>query len=79
MVNQLLAFARKSDGAFTSTDINLRVREIATMLRPAMPQNITFELKLADGLPEIHADQGQVERCHRQPLHQRARLHAPRR
>jgi len=62
MIGQLLAFARKSDGAFTSTDVNQRVREIASMLRPAMPPNIAFELQLEDGLPEIHADQGQVER-----------------
>jgi two-component system, cell cycle sensor histidine kinase and response regulator CckA len=62
LVNQLLAFARKSDGAFTSTALNHRVAEIASMLRPAFSQNITFELQLEDGLPEIHADPGQVER-----------------
>ena len=62
MISQLLAFARKSDGAFTSTDVNQRVREIASMLRPAMPPNIAFELRLEENLPEIHADQGQVER-----------------
>ncbi len=63
MVNQLLAFARKSEGSFTSTDMNVRVREITSMLRPAMPQNIAFELQIDDTLPEIHADQGQVERA----------------
>lgn len=62
LVSQLLAFARKSDGAFISTDINQRVREIVAMLKEAMPRNITFELKLDERLPEIHADPGQVER-----------------
>jgi two-component system cell cycle sensor histidine kinase/response regulator CckA len=62
LVSQLLAFARKSDGAFTSTALNHRVREIASMLRPAMPQEVAFELHLEEGLPEIHADPGQVER-----------------
>jgi signal transduction histidine kinase len=62
MVHQLLAFARKSEGAFTSTALNHRVREITMMLHPAMPPNVTFELRLEEGLPEIHADQGQVER-----------------
>jgi signal transduction histidine kinase len=62
LVDQLLAFARKSGGAFTSTPLNHRVREIASMLRPALPQNIAFELQLEEGLPEIHADPGQVER-----------------
>jgi two-component system, cell cycle sensor histidine kinase and response regulator CckA len=62
LVNQLLAFARKSEGSFTSTQINQRIREIVSMLRPAMAQNIAFELQLEEGLPEIHADPGQVER-----------------
>ena len=62
LVNQLMAFARKSEGAFTSTKLNHRVAEIAGMLRPALPRNIDFELKLEEGLPEIHADPGQVER-----------------
>jgi signal transduction histidine kinase len=62
LVNQLLAFARKSEGSFTSTAINHRVWEVASMLRPALPQNIVFELQLEEGLPEIHADPGQVER-----------------
>jgi len=62
MVNQLLAFARKSEGAFTSTAVNQRVKEIVMMLRPAMPAGIDFELQVEEDLPEIHADQGQVER-----------------
>jgi signal transduction histidine kinase len=62
LVNQLLAFARKSDGDFTSTALNQRVREIASMLRPALPQNIAFELRLEEDLPEVCADPGQVER-----------------
>jgi len=62
LVSQLLAFARKSDGSFTSTAINQRVREVAMMLRPTMPPNITIELELEEGLPEIHADAGQIER-----------------
>jgi two-component system cell cycle sensor histidine kinase/response regulator CckA len=62
LVGQLLAFARKSDGSFASTDLNQRIREVASMLRPALPSNIVFELQLEDGLPEIHADAGQVER-----------------
>ena len=62
LVNQLLAFARKSEGSFTSTALNHRVQEVASMLRPALPPNIAFELQLEEGLPEIRADPGQVER-----------------
>jgi two-component system, cell cycle sensor histidine kinase and response regulator CckA len=62
LVTQLLAFARKTDGAFTATALNHRVEEIASMLKPSLPQNIAFELQLEEGLPEIFADPGQVER-----------------
>jgi two-component system cell cycle sensor histidine kinase/response regulator CckA len=62
LVGQLLAFARKSEGTFSSTSINQRVQEVAAMLRPALPQNIVFESHLDESLPEISADAGQVER-----------------
>jgi signal transduction histidine kinase len=62
LVSQLLAFARKSDGAFTSTSLNHYVSEMADLLRPALSRNIVVELQLADDLPDIHADPGQVER-----------------
>lgn len=62
LVGQLLAFARKSEGAFTATDINGCVREIVTMLREAISRNITFDLQLEEGLPEIFADPGQLDR-----------------
>ncbi len=71
LVSQLLAFARKSDGAFTATSINHRVTEITSMLREAMPRNIAFDIQLDENLPEIHADPGQVERGHHQPRHER--------
>jgi signal transduction histidine kinase len=62
LVSQLLAFARKSDGAFTSTSLNVHVAEIAGLLPPALPRNVAVDLLLADDLPDIHADPGQVER-----------------
>ena len=62
LIKQLLAFARKSDGSFTSTNINHRVEEIVAMLREAFPRNVTFEMNLDRDLPSILADPGQVER-----------------
>lgn len=62
LVGQLLAFARKSESTFTSTDINQQVRGIVSMLKEAMPRNIAFQLQLEESLPEIHADPGQLER-----------------
>ena len=62
LVNQLLAFARKTEGSFAYTALNERIQEVVAMLRPALPQNIAFELHLEENLPEIYADAGQVER-----------------
>ncbi|HUB67448.1 MAG TPA: response regulator [Candidatus Methylacidiphilales bacterium] len=61
LVEQLLAFVRKSEGSFTSVNINQQVREIVTMLRQAFPNNITFQTELDAQLPEILADPGQLE------------------
>jgi CheY-like chemotaxis protein len=63
LVRQLLAFAPKSEAGFTSTDINRHVRDIASMPKPALSQNISFNLQLEKELPEIHADPRQVERA----------------
>ena len=62
LVNQLLAFARKSDGTFTATKVNQLIRSLAVMLRETMSRNILFEFQLDDTLPEILADAGQIER-----------------
>jgi len=62
LVKQLLAFARKSDGSFTSTNINRHIREITDMLRRTVPKNIAFEFQLDPDIPNILADPGQVER-----------------
>lgn len=62
LISQLMAFARKSDGSFTSVNLNERLRDITSMLREAMSRNIVFELQLDETLPEVHADPGQVDR-----------------
>jgi signal transduction histidine kinase len=62
LVKQLLAFARKSDGSFTSVNVNQQVKEIVAMLREAFPRNLAFGLELDPQLPEILADPGQLER-----------------
>lgn len=62
LVNQMLAFARKSEGTFAHTDVNQLIRHVAAMLKEAMPRNIGFELQLDESLPEILSDSGQLER-----------------
>jgi signal transduction histidine kinase len=63
LVNQLLAFARRNEGAFISTSLSSPAREVAAMLRPAFPSNVIFEFQLEENLPEITADAGQIERA----------------
>jgi two-component system, cell cycle sensor histidine kinase and response regulator CckA len=62
LVNQMLAFARKSEGTFAYTDVNLLLQHVAAMLKEAMPRNISFEFQLDGTLPEILGDSGQIER-----------------
>jgi len=62
LLQELLVFARKTDAHLTSLDITARIMETAEMLRPALPQNMELVLKLADGLPTIFADPGQLDR-----------------
>jgi len=62
LVSQVLAFSRKTDGAFTPTPLNERVREIAPMLQSMLPAEISLEYQLGENLPEIYTDHGQIER-----------------
>jgi signal transduction histidine kinase len=62
LVKQILAFARKSDGTFTMTDINRLIHDLVSMLREAMSRNITFQFELDEHLPHIVADAAQIER-----------------
>jgi two-component system cell cycle sensor histidine kinase/response regulator CckA len=62
LVSELMAFARRTDSKFSSMSINHRVRETVEMLRPTMPPNIVMELELAEGLPNMNADGGQIDR-----------------
>jgi two-component system CheB/CheR fusion protein len=63
VVRQLLTFARKGDAAFESTDANVVVREVASMLRETLPKQTRVTTKLDEGLPRIHADPNQIHQA----------------
>jgi two-component system cell cycle sensor histidine kinase/response regulator CckA len=62
IVQQLLAFARKSDGHVALSDLNQFVRASLDVLGEKVPSQVEITLHLAENLPHILADASQVER-----------------
>ncbi|MEI9997961.1 MAG: response regulator [Verrucomicrobiota bacterium] len=62
MVKELLSFARKSESRLAPVDLGALVREIADLLAASLPENIHLQANLREGLPQILADAGQVDR-----------------
>ena len=62
VVQQLMAFARKSDGHVVSTDLNRYVQENLDRLKQRLPPQIELAFNPAGDLPGILADPGQLER-----------------
>jgi signal transduction histidine kinase/ActR/RegA family two-component response regulator len=60
LVRQLLTFARKSKHDLAPVAINHVVDELSAILRETFPKRIQFGLALAEALPEITADHGQL-------------------
>jgi two-component system cell cycle sensor histidine kinase/response regulator CckA len=58
---QLLAFSRQSIVEPKSLDLNAIVARMATMLDRVIGENIVLSTQLAQGLPHVLADAGQVE------------------
>jgi PAS domain S-box-containing protein len=63
LVQQLLTFARKTSGVFEAVRVNDVIREFTKLLEDTFPPNIRFELKLADNLPLLLADAGQLQQA----------------
>jgi len=58
---QLLAFSRRQMLQPQVLDLNSRIDNLQKMLRRLIREDITFEIELADSLPYIKADPGQLE------------------
>jgi len=61
LTRQLLAFSRKRTRELTVFDVNTLVKDLAGMLRRLMGEHIAVTTALAEHLPAIHADRGQIE------------------
>jgi signal transduction histidine kinase len=62
IVQQLMAFARKSDGHAIPTDLNKSVREHLPMLKATLPLKTSLSFEPTKELPNVLADATQVER-----------------
>jgi PAS domain S-box-containing protein len=61
LTQRLLAFARRQPLKPEPTDLNQLVAGVAELLRRTLGANIELQTRLADGLPRIEADPGQLE------------------
>lgn len=61
MVRQLLAFGRKQTLRPEVTDINDLVQRLLRLLKRTLSESITIKSNLADGLPPLNIDPGQLE------------------
>jgi two-component system, cell cycle sensor histidine kinase and response regulator CckA len=60
VVRQLMAFARKANIQVGPVDLNHEIHETMVLLHETLPRSISFNLKLAEGLPLINADRNQL-------------------
>jgi PAS domain S-box-containing protein len=60
LASQMLAYAGKSALRIQPLDLNAQLRNMTPLLEAAVPKNARGKLELAEGLPMIDADEGQV-------------------
>ena len=61
IIQQLMAFAQKSESNAVVTDVNRRIREIINQLRGSLPDQVTIQFDAAKELPHILMDRSQLE------------------
>jgi len=61
LVRQILTFSRKNEVRYAPFDLNHQVRELVALLSETFPRTVSFDLKLADKLPPLLADQNQIQ------------------
>jgi len=61
LVSQLLAFSRRQTLKFVPVDLNTLLKQFSKLLRHAIGENIIIRLLLAESLPLIRGDTGQLE------------------
>ncbi len=61
LTRQLLLFSRKQLAQPKTVDLNVIIENVASMLRVLLGESITVDLKLADDLAAVDADEGMME------------------
>ena len=61
LVRQILTFSRKNEVRFAPFDLNHQVRELVALLAETFPRTVAFDVRLAEKLPNLLADQNQVQ------------------
>ena len=61
LTRQMLAYAGKGRFVIAPLDLGDSVREAAPLLRTSIPRYVELKLDLAEGLPAIEADAGQIQ------------------
>ena len=60
LIRQILAFARGADGERTNLQLQLLIREVATLLAETLPRSISLESELSPQLSLVSADATQL-------------------
>jgi PAS domain S-box-containing protein len=61
LTRQLLAYAGKGRFILRTLDLSDLVREISSLIQASIPKNVQVRLQLAEGLPGVEADPGQMQ------------------
>ena len=61
LVRQILTFSRKNEVKFAPFDLNPQVKELIALLTETFPRMVTIDVKLAEKLPPLMADQSQIQ------------------
>lgn len=61
LVRQILTFSRKNEVRYAPFDLNQQVRELVALLSETFPRTVAFDVRLAEKLPPLLADQNQIQ------------------
>jgi two-component system cell cycle sensor histidine kinase/response regulator CckA len=61
LVRQILTFSRKTEVRFSPVDLNQLARDLVHLMAETFPRTVTIQLALRDRLPNLLADQNQLQ------------------
>jgi two-component system, cell cycle sensor histidine kinase and response regulator CckA len=61
LVRQILTFSRKNEVRYAPFDLNQQVKELVALLAETFPRTVAFDVRMAEKLPPLLADQNQIQ------------------